>query len=158
MVKRCLRLTFSSEVIAEPITYNLGQQFNLATNIRQADVTRDRGWIVLELDGEEEDIEAGIAWVISRGVRVEPAGEENNYAGDYTGSVGVAFHKDAIATLKLQDLTFNVVEQPQKFGNLLIASMACGTDILREEAAVELNTNVAGYGTSSSSAVGGEQY
>lgn len=85
-------------------------------------------------------------------------GEENGYAGDYTGSVGVAFHKDAIATLKLQDLTFNVVDQPQKFGNLLIASMACGTDILREEAAVELSTNAVGYGASSSSAVGGEEY
>ena len=64
--------TFSSEIIAEPIIYNLGQQFKVATNIRRADVAKDRGWIVLELDGEEQDIEAGIAWVTSRGVRVDP--------------------------------------------------------------------------------------
>ena len=64
--------TFSSETITEPIIYNLGQQFKLATNIRQADVAEDRGWIVLELDGEDLDIEAGIAWVTSRGVRVDP--------------------------------------------------------------------------------------
>ncbi len=79
MARRYVRLIFSTEVITEPITYNLGQQFNIATNILQADVTRDRGWIVLEFDGKEEDIEAGIAWVISKGVRVEPAGEEDNY-------------------------------------------------------------------------------
>ena len=65
-------LTFSSETITEPIIYNLGQQFKVVTNIRQADLAEDRGWTVLELDGEDQDIEAGIAWVISRGVRVDP--------------------------------------------------------------------------------------
>ena len=30
------------------------------------------GWVVLELEGEEKDIEQGIAWVTSKGVRVDP--------------------------------------------------------------------------------------
>jgi ABC-type methionine transport system ATPase subunit len=75
MAKRRLMLTFPEELIKDPIIYNMGQQFNIVTNILQADVTEDRGWIVLELDGKAEDIEAGIAWVISRGVRVEPISE-----------------------------------------------------------------------------------
>ena len=79
MARRCVRLTFSVEAITEPITYNLGQQFNVVTNIRQADVTRDKGWIILELVGKEADIETGIAWVISKGVRVEPTSETDNY-------------------------------------------------------------------------------
>ena len=73
MAKRQVILTFSPETITEPIIYNLGQQFRVVTNIRQANLTEDRGWIVLEVDGEDQDIEAGIAWVISRGVRVDPA-------------------------------------------------------------------------------------
>jgi len=68
--------TFTSELITEPIIYNLGQQFRLVTIIRRADLAEDRGYIVLELDGKEEDIEAGIAWAISRGVRVNPANGE----------------------------------------------------------------------------------
>ena len=72
MAKRRVMLTFSPETITEPIIYNLGQQFKIVTNIRQADVAGDRGWIVLELDGKDQDIEAGIAWVISKGVRVDP--------------------------------------------------------------------------------------
>ena len=32
------------------------------------------GWIELELLGQEKDIEAGIAWLISKGVRVDPVG------------------------------------------------------------------------------------
>jgi len=73
MAKRRVMFTFSSEIITEPITYNLGQQFKLVTNILRADLAENRGWIVLEVDGKEEDIEAGIAWVISKGVRVGPA-------------------------------------------------------------------------------------
>ena len=72
MAKRRVMLTFSPETITEPIIYNLGQQFKIVTNIRLADLAEDRGWIVSDLDGEEHDIEAGLAWVISKGVRVDP--------------------------------------------------------------------------------------
>ena len=72
MTKQWVMFTFSPEIITEPIIYTLGQQFKIVTNIRQADLTGDRGWIVLELDGKEQDIDAGIAWVISRGVKVDP--------------------------------------------------------------------------------------
>jgi hypothetical protein len=76
MAKRRVLLTFTLEIITEPIIYNLGQQFRLITNIRRADLTEDRGYIVLELAGKEEDIEAGIAWATSKGVRVDPANDE----------------------------------------------------------------------------------
>ena len=75
MAKRRVMLSYTSETIAEPIIYTIGQQFNLAVNIRQADLAEDRGWIVVEFEGNEDDIESGLDWVISRGVRVDPAGE-----------------------------------------------------------------------------------
>ena len=65
-------LTFPPELSSEPVIYNFGQQFNIVTNIRQALLTEDRGWIVLDLEGEDKDIEAGITWAISKGVRVDP--------------------------------------------------------------------------------------
>jgi len=77
MVKRKVMLTFAEELIREPIIHNLGQEFNIVTNILRAEVTEDRGWMVLELDGKDEDIEAGTAWVISKGVRVEPISDES---------------------------------------------------------------------------------
>jgi hypothetical protein len=72
MVKQGVKFTFPPELIKEPIIYNLGQQFNVVTNIRRADVSEGKGWVVLELEGEGEDIERGIAWVTSKGVRVDP--------------------------------------------------------------------------------------
>ncbi len=72
MSKRRFMFTFNEEQIRDPIIYNLGQQFNLVTNIRRADLSEDEGWIVLELEGDEKGIEQGIAWVTSKGVRVDP--------------------------------------------------------------------------------------
>ena len=67
-----VKFTFQQELITLPIIYELGKQFNIVTNIRRADVTEDRGWVVLELEGEMEEIERGLAWVGTQGVRVDP--------------------------------------------------------------------------------------
>ena len=72
MSKRRVMFTFPEELIREPIIYNLSNQFKVVTNVRRADVSESRGWVVLELEGEEEEIERGISWVISKGVRVDP--------------------------------------------------------------------------------------
>jgi len=71
MAKRRVTFTFPEELVSKPIIYNIGQQFNLTTNICQAHVTEDQGWFTLELEGRDEDIEAGISWVTSKGVRVD---------------------------------------------------------------------------------------
>ncbi len=76
MAKQRVMFTFPGELLTEPIIYTLGQQFEIVTNILRADVTKERGWVVLDLDGKDEDIEAGITWVISKGVRVEPISDE----------------------------------------------------------------------------------
>ncbi len=72
MTKRQVMFTFPPELIREPIIFNLGLQFKVTPNIRRADISENRGWVVLELEGEEKDIEAGIAWVIGKGIRVDP--------------------------------------------------------------------------------------
>ncbi|MCH7835566.1 MAG: NIL domain-containing protein [Chloroflexi bacterium] len=72
MAKQRFKFTFAEELIKEPIIWQLGRDFDLVTNIRRADVTEDRGWVVLELEGEMEEIERGVKWVVERGVRVDP--------------------------------------------------------------------------------------
>lgn len=74
MAKRQVMFTFPQTLIKEPIIYNLGLEFCVVTNVRRADVTEDKGWVVLELEGDENDIDRGIAWVTSKGVRVDPVG------------------------------------------------------------------------------------
>ena len=72
MAIRRVKFTFPPGLITEPIIYRLGQKFNVITNIRRADVREEMGWVVLELDGEEAEVERGLEWVTQMGVRVDP--------------------------------------------------------------------------------------
>ena len=76
MVKKRVILTFYEKLVKEPIIFNINQQFKVVTNIRRADVSESKGWIMLELEGKEKDIEDGLAWATSKGIRVDPVSEE----------------------------------------------------------------------------------
>ena len=72
MSKRRAKFTFPTDLITEPVIFDLGHRFQVVTNIRRADVREDVGWVILELEGDEEEIERGLEWVNSLGVRVDP--------------------------------------------------------------------------------------
>ncbi|MFC1998960.1 NIL domain-containing protein [Chloroflexota bacterium] len=72
MAKKQVLFTFPQKLIKEPVIYDLGIKFNVVTNIRRADVSESKGWVVLELEGDEAKIDEGIEWVSSKGVRVDP--------------------------------------------------------------------------------------
>mgnify|MGYP001255858172 FL=1 len=72
MGKQRVKFSFPTERVKEPIIYLLGRRFEIITNIRRADVREDIGWVVLELDGDDSEIERGLEWVSSTGVRVDP--------------------------------------------------------------------------------------
>ena len=72
MSKKRTRFTFPTGLITRPVIFDLGHNFQIVTNIRRADVREDMGWVILELEGEEEEIEKGLEWVTSMGVRVDP--------------------------------------------------------------------------------------
>jgi len=65
-------MTYPKELIQEPLIYNIGRNFNVATNIRQATVSETIGLVALELDGESEDIDKAIEYLTAKGVKVEP--------------------------------------------------------------------------------------
>lgn len=72
MSKRRVKFTFPQNLITQPLIYQIGKDFNIVTSIRRAEVREDMGWVVLELDGDEEEIDRGLVWMTSQGVRVDP--------------------------------------------------------------------------------------
>ena len=73
MAKRRLKLVFPPELIREPVIYHLGEQFNVVTNILRANVEMDKGWVILELDGDGEELDLAVSWLTAKGVSVKPA-------------------------------------------------------------------------------------
>lgn len=72
MTKLRVKFTFPPQEVTEPLIHGLGKDFHVVTNIRRANVTKERGWVILELEGSDEDLQRGIEWVTSKGVRVDP--------------------------------------------------------------------------------------
>ena len=72
MPKQRVKFTFPPDLITQPVIYNMGRQFDVVTNIRRANVTRDRGWVILEISGDTSEIERAVEWAINQGLRVDP--------------------------------------------------------------------------------------
>ena len=72
MAKLRVKLTFPPDLITQPIIFNMGKEFEVVTNIRRANVTRDRGWVILEISGSDDEVERAVEWVRAQGVRVDP--------------------------------------------------------------------------------------
>ena len=73
MANKHVRMTFTPELIQEPLIYNMGHQFQVITSIRMADVDKSVGWVVLELEGEAEEIGRALEWARAKGVRIDDA-------------------------------------------------------------------------------------
>jgi len=73
MGRRRLKLIFGPSLVKEPVIWQLGRNFEIVTNIRRADVSRDHGWVLLEVAGEVEELDRGVEFLESKGVKVEPA-------------------------------------------------------------------------------------
>ena len=70
--KTRLWLMYPPQKITRPVLWELGQKFDVVTNIRQASVTDEIGIVCLELDGKRADIATAIAWLEKNGINVEP--------------------------------------------------------------------------------------
>jgi ABC-type methionine transport system ATPase subunit len=72
MAKKMVKLIFPQGLIKEPVTFRMAKQFDVIPNIRRANVTETVGELVLELEGEEENLKKGIKYMTDLGVKVEP--------------------------------------------------------------------------------------
>lgn len=72
MATRRIKLTFPQDLIKEPVIFTMAKKFEVMPNIRRARVSEGAGEVVLELEGSEKSLEAGIAYLKNRGVKVEP--------------------------------------------------------------------------------------
>ena len=66
-----IRLKFQTNLISEPVIYQMGHKFKVITNIKRANVRQDTGWVILDLDGNDNEISASLDWITSLGVDVD---------------------------------------------------------------------------------------
>ncbi len=70
-MKTRIKLTFPQELIKEPIIFTMARKYDIIPNIRRARVTETVGEMVLELEGEEENVISGVESLRQLGLNVE---------------------------------------------------------------------------------------
>ena len=66
-----LHLTFPEQLMSVPVIHRLGSEFRLVTNIHRANLGEGGGWIILEVEGEDERLTRAIEWLAGQGLRVD---------------------------------------------------------------------------------------
>ncbi len=72
MQKIRVQLIYKEDLVKEPIICMVCKKFDVILNIRKATVTKDTGVLVVEIDGEEEEIERVIDFLKEKGIDVQP--------------------------------------------------------------------------------------
>jgi ABC-type methionine transport system ATPase subunit len=70
-MKTRVKLTFPQHLIKEPVIFTMAKKYDIIPNIRRARVTETAGEMVLELEGEEKNINSGIETLKLQGIEVE---------------------------------------------------------------------------------------
>jgi len=71
-----IRLTIPPGPATEPVIYQIVKQFDVVPNIRRASIQEHTGWMVLDLAGEQAQLDAALEFMIGLGVDVsDPDGD-----------------------------------------------------------------------------------
>ena len=70
-MKGRFHLTLPGDLVGEPIIHTLGSDFGVVTTIRRANLEEGSGWVILEMDGTDENVDGAVAWLRERGVTVD---------------------------------------------------------------------------------------
>jgi ABC-type methionine transport system ATPase subunit len=65
-----LRLNYPPAMVNRPVVAGLISQFQLEVNILRAQVTREEGWLIVEIGGDPRQIAAATDWLTREGIEV----------------------------------------------------------------------------------------
>ena len=69
-IKKNIHFEFSQELVREPLLYQINRAFDVVVNIRGASVTDEGGFIALELEGTQAEIDRVLDYLRGQGVKL----------------------------------------------------------------------------------------
>lgn len=67
------RLTFPENQVTEPIIYKIVKEFDVVPSIRRASIENHFGWMIIDMDGTHEQINAAVDYLKGLGIDVVSA-------------------------------------------------------------------------------------
>jgi hypothetical protein len=73
-ITRHVRLTYTPQLMAEPVVTSLRRRFGVGTSVGEATINHNRGWVELEIVGVAAGVEAALEFLRQSQVAFEDAG------------------------------------------------------------------------------------
>ena len=70
MPTRTLRLSYPATLLRQPILHQLIRSFDLSVNIQRAQITLEEGWLEIQADGSDAEIDRAQVWLKEQGIEV----------------------------------------------------------------------------------------
>jgi L-aspartate semialdehyde sulfurtransferase ferredoxin len=71
IIEKTVRLSYPGHLLDRPLIHGLIRQFDLLTNILEAQVSVEGGYLIATVRGEQAGVEQGLTWIESQGVDVQ---------------------------------------------------------------------------------------
>ncbi|MHC9539567.1 MAG: NIL domain-containing protein [Vulcanimicrobiota bacterium] len=127
-------LTFPQHLIEEPLTYVLVKDYDLKFNILNARITpNEEGKLVLELTGEEGNMEKAILYVRDRGIQVEVISKDIRRDDEQCIHCGACTAVCPSGALHLDRNSFEVKLDKEKCIMCTLCVNACPVNVIRVE-------------------------
>jgi L-aspartate semialdehyde sulfurtransferase ferredoxin len=68
--KQRLFVSFPEEIVDRPLVYEVVKRFDVVPNIRRANVESHSGWLILEVTGAPDRLDAAVAYLQQEGCTV----------------------------------------------------------------------------------------
>ena len=70
-IERKVYLTYPPHLVDQPIIHEFIKKFDVVVNILEANVTRQEGWLLVAVRGEEQVVKEGLDWMSVQGIEIK---------------------------------------------------------------------------------------
>jgi L-aspartate semialdehyde sulfurtransferase ferredoxin len=71
IIEKKVHLTIPKDQLNQPLIYKLIRYFDLETNILEAHISEESGWLIMLVQGDPDWLQKGMEWVVEQGVTIE---------------------------------------------------------------------------------------
>jgi len=81
MPRRRVHLTFPEDQVREPVIWTVGHQYKVVTSIRGANILDGTGWMSIEFEGDDAEIDGALDYLLSKGIEVDVIDDAQSTGG-----------------------------------------------------------------------------
>ena len=71
-IKKLVELDYPTNLVTEPVLSQVIKKYDVMVNIRRASITKGFGYVQMEIDGGEKEVQKALDDLAQRGIDVNP--------------------------------------------------------------------------------------